>query len=197
MTRDLGCIEAGLFCRVTISSARPLRRSGIFLFMVHAKKLRRTMARASALLAVRAAITMPSLACDPRRGIEEPSAKVPKSWGAPGHGLHLPPNELEETPQAIATTLRRVRGLGKAVGLSKWRIRGDCCRAGTHRDVRLLILRPNLPEQFGQPGAALDDLLALHVLELRPVEESVFDGGRPFAVIVPVAERQPLEGIVR
>src|ERR1700730_4453176 len=79
----------------------------------------RAMARAPALLAVRAAITMPSLAGDPRRGIEEPSAKVPKSWGASGHGLHLPPNELEETPQAIATTLRRVRGFGKAMGLSK------------------------------------------------------------------------------
>jgi hypothetical protein len=55
-----------------------------------------TTALAPALVAVRAAITILSLACDPRRGIEE-------------------------TAQANGTILHRGRDLGKAMGLSRER----------------------------------------------------------------------------
>jgi hypothetical protein len=54
--------------------------------------------------------------------------------------FHLPPHELQETPQANSVTLRRDRGRDKAAGLSwqyekklaiRKKIPGDRCRPGT------------------------------------------------------------------
>src|ERR1700722_2269429 len=114
-----GCIEAGLFWRITISSAPPSPRHAIVFVHGACRKASGANGGREHILQC----TRPSPPCIhshviPARHRKKRAAKAPKSWDAPGHGLHLPPHELQETSQANSPILCRDRGSDKAMDLS-------------------------------------------------------------------------------